>query len=664
MLMKAFYRYFSVVLCLLLLLTGCRKPADDPVQPNIPDTPDIVGPEQTDPPVEPDQPQPDPPVEVDPPQPELPQKSAILEQSYPLDDTGVLRRIPNSEIEGSLMGKIFLMDSGLLYCRTVAGDDGPDYLLSVISLETGKSDHSLSLSGLELPDVQLCNEGAVVTDWMDGRMWLVDETLHSIRAYDSDGVSCAVFSDPAFTKAYTFPTDGGIRVTDMATGEVTVLLENAVGLYGSVLCGNTVSVTYTDKNTQLSGSAVVDLAAGEVQTIPFEGAFYNAARSGEIWLAGVYGQDNTYWIGRDQRPNAFVLPERATQVKLLSDGSGILTTTYNADGMILRLYRMDGSFVSSCTLPAETGLNYEPVWSEADGGYYFTVVQAPGQDVLLFWDLSVPVTGMDLTLRSQYEPQQQGSVVSSALYERAESFFDRYGVYVKIAEQAETEYRQYIAAAESDESYIIRAMDALDDVLSAYPDGFLRQLFYGNIRTITFHLTGALTKTTGDADNGFTSFAAFVETDEGGATVTADITSPGSLAETLHHEIFHLIDNKMTFDANIRDDALYSEDGWSALNPEGFAYAESYHDLPMEFYQSDYEAWFAELYSRTFAREDRATIFEAAMAGREWIFPNAPGRLAKLEYLCHCIRDCFDTTGWPDYTPWERACIRSGGSVK
>jgi hypothetical protein len=145
--------------------------------------------------------------------------------------------------------------------------------------------------------------------------------------------------------------------------------------------------------------------------------------------------------------------------------------------------------------------------------------------------------------------------------------------------------------------------------------------------------------------------------------VTVDITTPGSLAETLHHEIFHLIDNKLTFDAVIRDASLYSEEAWSALNPADFTYAESYHDLPDDFWQSGYEAWFAELYSRTYAREDRATIFEAAMVDREWIFSNAPARLAKLEYLCRSIRDCFDTTGWTGHTPWETVCIRSGGNV-
>ena len=42
------------------------------------------------------------------------------------------------------------------------------------------------------------------------------------------------------------------------------------------------------------------------------------------------------------------------------------------------------------------------------------------------------------------------------------------------------------------------------------------------------------------------------------------------------------------------------------------------------------------------------------MAG--WIIPDAfpePMR-AKLMYYAECIRDCFDTEGWPAQTVWEQ----------
>ena len=51
--------------------------------------------------------------------------------------------------------------------------------------------------------------------------------------------------------------------------------------------------------------------------------------------------------------------------------------------------------------------------------------------------------------------------------------------------------------------------------------------------------------------------------------------------------------------------------------------------------------------------EDRATLMETAMLDRTWAFEPGSGRRAKMQYYADCIRDCFDTDGWPDTTVWE-----------
>ena len=231
---------------------------------------------------------------------------------------------------------------------------------------------------------------------------------------------------------------------------------------------------------------------------------------------------------------------------------------------------------------------------------------------------------------------------------------ETYGITIKIADQTQSEFYDFYAEPEYDETYIKDALIILEKVCSAYPDGFFHQLLYGNTTEIQFHLTGELTKTdlTEGDTSGFTSFSGFTTDGEGRTTVAVNIARPGSLEQTLHHEIAHLIDNKLTFDARIRGNALYSDEKWETLNPEGFEYADSYTNLPMEFYNDGYENWFMELYSRTFIREDRATIMEYAMAGYSWAF-NTPERIAKLEYWSTCIRDAFNTDGWPEMTLWE-----------
>jgi hypothetical protein len=54
----------------------------------------------------------------------------------------------------------------------------------------------------------------------------------------------------------------------------------------------------------------------------------------------------------------------------------------------------------------------------------------------------------------------------------------------------------------------------------------------------------------------------------------------------------------------------------------------------------------------TYPTEDRATLMAMAMyepAG----FDGNPGMIEKMRYYAECIRDCFDTTGWPETTIWE-----------
>jgi hypothetical protein len=48
-------------------------------------------------------------------------------------------------------------------------------------------------------------------------------------------------------------------------------------------------------------------------------------------------------------------------------------------------------------------------------------------------------------------------------------------------------------------------------------------------------------------------------------------------------------------------------------------------------------------------------VLEYAMVdfGR-WTFENAQVLTEKLDYYCRCIRDAFDTSGWPDTVLWEQ----------
>lgn len=122
--------------------------------------------------------------------------------------------------------------------------------------------------------------------------------------------------------------------------------------------------------------------------------------------------------------------------------------------------------------------------------------------------------------------------------------------------------------------------------------------------------------------------------------------------QTYYHEISHMIDGYLEWDATQRDDALFSESGWIAHNPEWFTgYTFSYSE-EAEILENGY---FVDGYATIKPTEDRARVMEYAMAEYGfYTFEDAPGLQGKLQYYCSCIRDAFDTTGWPDELLWEQ----------
>jgi len=589
------------------------------------------------------------------------QKSAILENRIALGD-GLLYHVPNARVEQFLQQEIALFDGNLLVWGNGQDQDKAGFWLTLVSLETGEILQEKIFTGMDLPNVQVCGDKIAVIDWGVGQVTLLDCTFEEIGHYNTFSTYCAIYLDEAAEHIYTF-TKEGIRVLDIESEKTTYLLEDVMLLLASSKCGNTVTVTYTDANTQLGENAVVDLDAGTIEKIPFEGAVHSVEYNEGIWMAGVTEEDNAYYLGKAERPKKFsVQGENYAAMTLVANPLRLMKSTYDDEGRTtLTLYSLDGKYLSQTKLPERiASVIYEPVWSEADGGYFLIAIDNTGKDMLLFWDMSIPTVGEDITLVSAYEEEETDSEVSKSLLERAEKMEAKYGVEVLIGDQTEESYGIYNMAREMNEAYIAEGLDALEVALKKYPDGFMKQLLYGDQKKLEFHMTGAFSlKEYPEGEvNGFTSYIGLAQEAAGKNVVVVDITMAGSIEQTLHHEIMHIIDNKLRFDANLREGALYSEETWNTYNPEGFAYVEDKFHLPESIYNDGYEGYFIDIYSRTTANEDRARIMEYAMVDADWAFSNAEGRYAKLKFLSDCIRDAFDTKGWPEKTVWEKTLER------
>jgi hypothetical protein len=80
----------------------------------------------------------------------------------------------------------------------------------------------------------------------------------------------------------------------------------------------------------------------------------------------------------------------------------------------------------------------------------------------------------------------------------------------------------------------------------------------------------------------------------------------------------------------------------------------SYTEIPGELLSFLESGYFITEYALTYPTEDRATLMEAAMSLYTWDFEPGSGTRQKLQYYADCIRDCFDTSGWPERTLWEQ----------
>ena len=98
-------------------------------------------------------------------------------------------------------------------------------------------------------------------------------------------------------------------------------------------------------------------------------------------------------------------------------------------------------------------------------------------------------------------------------------------------------------------------------------------------------------------------------------------------------------------------------DRWDSLNPDDFAYDNDYianRARDGSSWMKPGKEYFIDTYSMSYAKEDRARLFEYAMtAGHEALF-SSPNLQRKLQQLCTGIREGFGLNNYEGPLPWEQ----------
>ena len=228
------------------------------------------------------------------------------------------------------------------------------------------------------------------------------------------------------------------------------------------------------------------------------------------------------------------------------------------------------------------------------------------------------------------------------LRRQADDLEEKYGIRILMENQTLALCGSY-ASAEADPGLISNALTVLDQALSLYPEGFLKQ-FQNGIREggLRFCLTGPIQGSLNPVGKAVKTGSYY--------DLVLDITSERP-DRTVHHELWHAIEMKLSTDS-------FDQTGWNAVNPKGFLYYGHYdsgHEQLTQwtYAQSGDRCCFVDAYSQINPREDRARIMEAAMTGDSAAMLRSPVLQKKLQIMSQAIREHFDTKGWK--TPyWEQ----------
>lgn len=274
-------------------------------------------------------------------------------------------------------------------------------------------------------------------------------------------------------------------------------------------------------------------------------------------------------------------------------------------------------------------------------------------DVLCSWILKESATGDPASyLQSRHNrdyPDEAGLIQCAAL---AEEISQRHQIEIRIWEDAISEQPwDYTLISEYQVPLIQNSLQELDRILSAYPAGFLKNAASdtGSGRLILCLVRSIV----GKPDTGALGTATGLQFWDDQSNAYLAITPDQAMEQNIHHELFHILDSRVLSRCSAYDD-------WNSLNPEGFSYDNSY---TANLLRSDWELTtgdtqsFIDLYSMSYAKEDRARIMEYAMLpGQAHLFRSSAMQ-EKLRQLCWGIRVAFDLELYPETLPWEQYLI-------
>lgn len=478
---------------------------------------------------------------------------------------------------------------------------------------------------------------------MENSLVLLDSSLKELRRIQlPDQVTDRPLLTADLSTAY-YSSGNRIYALDLASGLSRLLKEHsctsqqltALHFDGTVL---EVLLTLEDGQTQV---AFISPENGqttgtdkELLTLTSEGSRYLLRRLDGTVTETLVGQVGEAPQALDTQAGQAVYPAFS------------LNAVVGIQGSTASLYDLDSGRVTSRVDLGTDVLVLEADADPADSIVWLRVLdQQSGKPLLLRWKIAeTKVSDSTPYLHKRYTAQDPDIQGLAAAQQRADALGSELGISFLVngtfpaAEGYEYVYEHQVAALNT-------ALDRLETALSALPAEFFKGLATVNqTGTVRIGLVRSILDITGQPASDLGGIH-LVNAGDHYIILTVD----SDLETDLYHQLCHVLDSFVFAHSS-------AYDNWNSLNPKHFAYAGSYDvkpepDEPM--LQGETQC-FVSAYGMSFAKEDRATLFTAALeSGNEALF-SLSGMQSKLQYLCKAVRQAY---GWEETEltlPWEQ----------
>ena len=620
-----------ILLLALLLLTGCAKPQH-------PSDPDVNGGQQ---------------------QGQQNGSSSgsatgqLRQQAVAVGTQGNLWHIDQIDLGHADYPNLHVVGNNLLITEYLYRENGSSRMfLKLMDLKTGTLIREVYFDCGGYVRIQVQGDRVGLADSGDGWVKILDASLQVLESYDVDSDWGEWIFSPDMKYVYELHWQKGVTRIDLSSKTRTPVLQVRDASLMHLGKGE-LTLSYLDAATQRFCYGVLNLQTGTLEPLDLPVNIGSVARYGDQYLVtdGVQWELRHLISGSKHQITLFL----GNRMEILPETGHLYT--HDMESQNPTLYTMDGALISALQLPGGEWVQMGGTiaWCENWGGYFLVTASDTVKPRLLFWDPKVATTGDDLPLEPYREEETKPQTAASMLYQRAETLSARYGLDIRIAEQCALEYDEFQGQMVTDTQALTAALELLEKSLKSYPENFFSQLLYGNIGSIRIELISNLQRKDWPTDVPFSSFVAFTQEMRDHYLMVVDINT--CYVGTYYHEFTHIITKRMQWDAMYREDALFQGDAWLALQPDGFSFSYDYQKLPENW--GDYLTWFVDDYSMVNPAEDQARVMEYAMNAWDWSFEDRPKLVYKLAYYSVCIRDCFDTTGWPEQTLWEETLART-----